>query len=244
MSAHFSTGLHAQFSTGADSVGAWDLGLADLWPRPAEESAPVRRRAIALRAMWMKYDWLTLFSERISGAPHWRGKSVHFLHSGHNRCGTALVSAATSALLTVSWEPPTPAGLQTLAFGLRFVRRTVEADAPLTAALDSARNYTLRAADSWYAARNNDAELAAWEGRIAFDELCDILQLCECTCDRPDEGYAAFAAVVSDTVGAITRYISNSVENRADAGTPAVMRTNLRMTVEHLVRVIDKFGAY
>ena len=131
----------------------------------------------------------------------------------------------------------TPADVQTVAFALRLVHRTVDADPVLAGALETARGQVCRAAESWYAALGRDADpvlagaldtactqvcraveswyvalgrdadTASWEARAAFDDLCDVLQLADCSCGDPAAGYRVLAAAVADTVESIVRYL-------------------------------------
>lgn len=131
-------------------------------------------------------------------------------HTGTDRCDTAPVAAATAALLAVPWgDDLTPADVQTVAFALRLVHRTVDGDAGLAAALETARSQVCRAAESWYADLGRDADAASWEARAAFDDLCDVLSIVDCTCDELDTGYRVLAAAIADTVGSITRYVQD-----------------------------------
>lgn len=131
-------------------------------------------------------------------------------HTGAGRCDTAPVAAAAAALLSVPWgDDLAPADVQTVAFALRMVHRTVDDEPGLAAALDTARNQTCRAAESWYADLGRDADVASWEARAAFDGLCDVLSIADCTCDELDTGYRVLAAAIADTVGSITRYLQD-----------------------------------
>ena len=55
----------------------------------------------------------------------------------------------------------TPADVQTVAFALRLVHRTVDADPLLAGALETARGQVCRAAESWYVALGRDADTAS-----------------------------------------------------------------------------------
>ncbi|SFA41664.1 hypothetical protein SAMN05444374_102107 [Rhodococcoides kroppenstedtii] len=154
-------------------------------------------------------------------------------HTGPGRCDTAPVAAATAALLAVPWgDDLTPADVQTVAFALRLVHRTVDADPVLAGALDTARDQVCRAAESWYVALGRDADAASWEARAAFDDLCDVLQLADCSCGDPAAGYRVLAAAVADTVESIVRYL------RARSGPPVPWEAGPdQTTVLHLRRV-------
>jgi hypothetical protein len=129
-------------------------------------------------------------------------------HTEPGRCDTAPVAAATAALLSVPWgDDLTPADVQTVAFALRLVHRTVDADPLLAGALETARGQVCRAAESWYVALGRDADTAAGEARAAFDDLCDVLQLADCTCDDTAAGYRVLAVAIADTVKSVVRYL-------------------------------------
>lgn len=129
-------------------------------------------------------------------------------HTGPGRCDTAPIAAAAAALMSVPWgEDLTAVDVQSVAFALRLVHRTVDADPELAAALDTARTHFSRAAESWYTDLGRDADTASWEARAAFDELCDVLQLADCSCEAPVTDYRALAVVVADTVKSIVRYL-------------------------------------
>ncbi|MBT1193886.1 hypothetical protein [Rhodococcoides kroppenstedtii] len=129
-------------------------------------------------------------------------------HTEPGRCDTAAVAASAAALMAVPWgDHLTPADVQTVAFALRLVHRTVDADPLLAGALETARTQVCRAAESWYVSLGRDADAASWEARAAFDDLCDVLQLSDCTCEDPAAGYRVLAAAVADTVESIVRYL-------------------------------------
>ncbi|AMY19581.1 MULTISPECIES: hypothetical protein [Nocardiaceae] len=153
-------------------------------------------------------------------------------HTEPGRCDTAAVAAATAALLSVPWgDHLAPADVQTVAFALRLVHRTVDADPELAGALETARGHVCRAAESWYAAVGRDAGTAAWEARAAFDDLCDVLQLADCTCEDPAAGYRVLAAAVADTVESVVRYL------RSRSGPPVPWEAGPdQTTVLHLRR--------
>lgn len=131
-------------------------------------------------------------------------------HTRPGRCNTAPVAAAAAAMLSVPWSDDlTPADVQTVAFALRLVHRTVDADPVLAGALETARSQVCRAVESWYADLGRDADAASWEARAAFDDLCDVLSITDCTCDDPETGYRVLAAAIADTVSSITRYVQN-----------------------------------
>ncbi len=154
-------------------------------------------------------------------------------HTEPGRCDTAAVAAAAAALMAVPWgDHLTPADVQTVAFALRLVHRTVDADPKLAGALDTARTQVCRAAESWYAALGRDADTASWEARAAFDDLCDLLRLSDCTCEDPATGYRVLAAAIADTVESIVRYL------RTWSGPPVPWETGPdQTTVLHLRRV-------
>lgn len=119
--------------------------------------------------------------------------------------------------------------MQTVAFALRLVHRTADADPELAVALETARTQVCRAAESWYAALGRDADTASWEARAAFDDLCDVLQLADCSCDDPAAGYRVLAAAAADTVESIVRYL------RARSGPPVPWEAGPdQITVLHL----------
>lgn len=127
-------------------------------------------------------------------------------HTGPGRCDTAPVAAAAAALMSVPWgDDFRPADVQTVAFALRLVHRTVDADPELAGALESARTHVCCAAESWYVALGRDADAASWEARASFDDLCDVLGIADCSCDDPGTGYRVLAAAVADTVESIVR---------------------------------------
>ncbi|MBY6368073.1 hypothetical protein [Rhodococcoides corynebacterioides] len=153
-------------------------------------------------------------------------------HTEPARCDTAAVAASAAALMVVPWgDDLTPADVQTVAFALRLVHRTVDTDPVLAGALDTARTQVCRAAESWYVALGRDADTASWEARAAFDDLCDVLQLADCTCEDPAAGYRVLAAAVADTVESIVRYL------RARSGPPVPWEAGPdQTTVLHLRR--------
>lgn len=153
-------------------------------------------------------------------------------HTEPGRCDTAAVAASAAALMAVPWgDHLTPADVQTVAFALRLVHRTVDADKELAGALDAARTQVFRAAESWYAALGRDADTASWEARAAFDDLCDLLHLADCSCEDPAVGYRVLAAAVADTVESIVRYL------RTWSGPPVPWEAGLdQTTVLHLRR--------
>ena len=153
-------------------------------------------------------------------------------HTEPGRCDTAAVAASAAALLAVPWgDYLAPADVQTVAFALRLVHRTVDAAPVLAGALDTARTQVCRAAESWYVALGRDADTASWEARAAFDDLCDVLQLADCSCGDPAAGYRVLAAAVADTVESIVRYL------RTWSGPPVPWETGPdQTTVLHLRR--------
>ncbi|MBY6321265.1 hypothetical protein [Rhodococcus sp. PBTS 1] len=115
------------------------------------------------------------------------GRPVRNRHTGPGRCDTVSVAAATAALLSVPCvDDLTPADVQTVA-------------------LDKARNQTCRAAESCHVALGRDADTASREARAAFDALCDVLRLADCSCDDSPAGYRVLAAAVADTVESVAR---------------------------------------
>ncbi|MBT1190466.1 hypothetical protein [Rhodococcoides kroppenstedtii] len=142
------------------------------------------------------------------------------------------MAASAAALMAVPWgNHLTPADVQTVAFALRLVHRTVDTGLVLASALDTARTQVCRAAESWYVALGRDADTASWEARAAFDDLCDLLHLSDCTCEDPATGYWVLAAAVADTVESIVRYL------RARIGPPVPWEAGPdQTTVLHLRR--------
>ena len=167
-------------------------------------------------------------------------------HTGAGRCDTAPVAAATAALLAVPWgDDLTPADVQTVAFALRLVHRTVDADPKLAGALETARTQVCRAAESWYVALGRDADTASWEARAAFDDLCDVLQLADCTCDDPEAGYRVLAAAIAETVGSITRYVRawSGPPVPGEAGPGDVTMLHLRRVAVEMTTVTGALSA-
>jgi len=96
-----------------------------------------------------------------------------------------------------------------------------------------------RAAESWYTALGRDADAASWEARAAFDDLCDILQLADCTCENPAGGYRVLAAAVADTVESIVRYLRTWFEPPVpwEAGPDQTTVLHLRRAAAELTTV-------
>ena len=133
----------------------------------------------------------------------------------------------------------TPADVQTVAFALRLVHRTVDADPVLAGALETARGQVCRAAESWYAALGRDADTVSREGRAAFDDLYDVLRLTDCSCGDAAAGYRVLAVAVADTVKSVVRCLMtwSGPPVRWEAGPDQTTALHLRRAAAEMTTV-------
>ncbi|WP_307091016.1 hypothetical protein [Rhodococcus sp. SORGH_AS_0301] len=118
------------------------------------------------------------------------------------------MAAAAAVMMTVPWSSLVPVDLHSFAFALRLVRNTVTVASPLTDGLDVAHDALERAAGSWYTQLDRHPDAAAMEARGAFDELCDVLSLSDCTCADAALDRRVLRAAVSDAAGALMEFVA------------------------------------